>query len=159
MSGTSDDGYRRGRRVEAEQRQRVRSVYRRLLLIIWTIGTVMALAVFGANVSGAFAVVVVMHIFFSGLIWADIRALRKQGVEWGLSRHLWFASALVFPFVTLLYCWYVGRVVRRENERRGLSEDEPSDGAADETGTKGDETTESPKSPEPSTERERTGSR
>ncbi|ELZ34458.1 hypothetical protein C474_02091 [Halogeometricum pallidum JCM 14848] len=126
MSGTSDDGYRRGRQVEGEGRRRVGSVYRRLLLIIWTIGTVIALAVFGANVSGALAVVVVMHVFFSGIIWADIRALRKQGVEWGLSRHLWFASALVFPFVTLLYCWYVNRVVRRENERRGFEEEEPS---------------------------------
>lgn len=126
MSGTSDDGYRRGRQVEDEGRRRVGSVYRKLLLVIWTIGTVIALAVFGANVTGAFAVVVVMHVFFSGIIWADIRALRKQGVEWGLSRHLWFASALVFPFVTLLYCWYVNRVVRRENERRGFSEGEPA---------------------------------
>ena len=125
MSGTSDDGYRRGRQVEQEGRRRVQSVYRRLLLVIWVIGTVIALAVFGANVSGALAVVVVMHVFFSGLIWADIRTLRKQGVEWGLSRHLWFSSALVFPFVTLLYCWYVGRVVRRENEQRGFDGDEP----------------------------------
>ncbi|MDS0292600.1 hypothetical protein [Halogeometricum luteum] len=163
MSRTSDDGYRRGRRAETEGRRRVGSVYRRLLLVIWTIGTVIALAVFGANVSGALAVVVVMHIFFSGIIWADIRALRKQGVEWGLSRHLWFASALVFPFVTLVYCWYVGRIVRRENERRGLSEDEsPDDGeeaAGDGAETAGDRAeTANDGPPGPSAERDRTGS-
>lgn len=140
MSGT-DDGYRRGRRVEEGRRQRVGSVYRKLLLIIWTIGTVIALAVFGANVSAALAVVVVMHIFFSGIIWVDIRALRKQGVEWGLSRHLWFASALVFPFVTLLYCWYVGRVVRRENERRGYATEANDGGGTVEAGASGDEAT------------------
>lgn len=152
MSGTSDDGYRRGRRSEEERRPRVGSVYRRLLLLIWTIGTVIALAVFGANVSGALAVVAVMHIFFAGIIWADIRALRKQGVEWGLSRHLWFSSALVFPFVTLLYCWYVGRVVRRENERRGHPAGDPSEAA--ETGASGGEAT-----TEPPVERDRTDSK
>lgn len=138
MSGTSDDGYRRGRQVEQKRSPRVRSVYRTLLLLIWTIGTVLALAVFGANVSGALVVVVVMHIFFSGIIWADIRALRKQGVEWGLSRHLWFASALVFPFVTLAYCWYVQRVVRRENERRGYADGETEDGETNDDGANED---------------------
>lgn len=154
MSGTSDDGYRRGRRVEEERRPRVGSVYRKLLLVIWTIGTVIALAVFGANVSAAFAVVVVMHIFFSGIIWADIRALRKQGVEWGFSRHLWFATALVFPFVTLLYCWYVGRVVRRENERRGYADETDGASGTVETGASGDEAT-----AQRSAERDRTDSK
>ncbi|SFR69170.1 hypothetical protein [Halogeometricum limi] len=127
MSRTSGDEYRRGRRVERERESfEVESVYRRLLLLIWGLGALIVLVVpaFGVGWSGIVAVVLVMHVFFSGLIRADISALRKQGVEWGASRHLWFASALVFPLVTLAYYWYSGRVVRRENERR-------VDGAAD----------------------------
>lgn len=132
MSGTSGDEYRRGKQVEEKREPKVGSVYRRLLLIIWTLGTVIALLVpaFGVGWPGIFAVVAVMHAFFAGLIWLDIRSLRRRGVEWGLSRHLWFASAIVFPLVALAYCWYVKRVVRRENERRGYGDGE----SAEETG-------------------------
>jgi membrane-bound ClpP family serine protease len=140
MSGQHGDGYRRGRQVEQEREPRVGSVYRRLLLIIWGLGAVILLVVpaFGVGWTGIFAVVLVMHGFFAGLIFLDIRSLRQQGVEWGYSRHLWFSSALVFPFVTLVYCWYVARVVRRENERRGYTDD----GAAEDDSGSDDEAAE-----------------
>jgi membrane-bound ClpP family serine protease len=135
MSGQRGDGYRRGRQTEQEREPRVGSVYRRLLLIIWGLGAVILLVVpaFGVGWTGIFAVVLVMHAFFAGLIFLDIRSLRQQGVEWGYSRHLWFSSALVFPFVTLVYCWYVARVVRRENERRGYDAESEASDDADET--------------------------
>jgi membrane-bound ClpP family serine protease len=140
MSGQHGDGYRRGRQVEEQREPRVGSVYRRLLLIIWGLGAVILLVVpaFGVGWTGIFAVVLVMHGFFAGLIFLDIRSLRQQGVEWGYSRHLWFSSALVFPFVTLVYCWYVARVVRRENERRGYTDD----GAAEDDSGSDDEAAE-----------------
>ena len=133
MSGQHGDGYRRGRQVEEQREPRVGSVYRRLLLIIWGLGAVILLVVpaFGVGWTGIFAVVLVMHAFFAGLIFLDIRSLRQQGVEWGYSRHLWFSSALVFPFVTLVYCWYVARVVRRENERRGYTDNEAAEAESD----------------------------
>ncbi|RYJ13924.1 hypothetical protein ELS19_08035 [Halogeometricum borinquense] len=131
MSGERSDGYRRGRQVERDATSEpVNSVYRRLLLLIWGLGAAIVLVVpaFGVGWPGIFTVIGVMHIFFSGLIWADIRALRRQGVEWGLSRHLWFSAALVFPLVTLAYYWYVGRVVTRENERRSDDADSSTAG-------------------------------
>jgi hypothetical protein len=69
------------------------------------------------------AVVLVMHIFFSGLIYADIKVLRRQGLDWGISRHLWFGAALVLPFVALAYYVYSGRRIRAENEQRNTGHD------------------------------------
>jgi len=72
-------------------------------------------------------VLLVSHLFLAGLVRQDIKSIRKQGVEWGFSRHLWFAATLVFPLVAPAYYLYSGRVVRRENERRkhrqGLGDD------------------------------------
>jgi hypothetical protein len=130
MSSRRHDGYRRGRDAEAEEEQSaVSPVYRPLIGIVWAIGAVIVLVVFGSSVQGAAAAVVVSHIFLAALVFADIRSLRKQGVDWGLSRHLWFWATLFLPLVAPAYYWYSGRVVRRENERRGVSRDADGDDA------------------------------
>jgi hypothetical protein len=119
------DEYRRGTQVTRERekrRNRVTPLYRRILPVLWAVGTVLFL--FFAAWRGpapSLAVVVVMHVFFAGLIRGDIRALRRQGLEWGFSRHVWFAAALVLPFVALVYYVYSGRRVRRVNEERGVA--------------------------------------
>jgi hypothetical protein len=89
--------------------------------VVWGIGAVLFLVVLGFDVAAAFAVVLVTHVFFAGLIRADIKSLRRQGVDWGFSRHLWFAGAFTLPFVAPAYYWYSGRVVRGENEERGVA--------------------------------------
>lgn len=143
MSGEHGDGYRRGRQVEETGPPRVESVYRRLLLLVWGLGAVIVLVVpaFGVGWGGIFSVIAVTHLFFAGIVWGDVRALRRQGVEWGLSRHLWFSAAVVIPFTALAYYWYAGRVIRRENERRGYGDDdgtETGDDDGTETETEGD---------------------
>lgn len=136
--GSSGDGYRRGRAVERDAEEwSVSGVYRPILPVIWGIGAVLFLGVGWFDLRGAAAVVLVTHLFFAGLIRADIKSLRKQGVDWGHSRHLWFGAAVALPFVAPAYYWYSGRVVRRVNESRragaaerpaDAGEEDPSDG-------------------------------
>lgn len=98
--------------------------YRRVLPVIWGIGAVIILVLsflnigFGVVVRAVAGVFLITHVFFAGLIRADIKSLRRQGVDWGHSRHLWFGAAFTLPFVALAYYWYSGRVVRRANESR-----------------------------------------
>ncbi|MFC6825349.1 hypothetical protein [Halopelagius fulvigenes] len=133
--GSSGDGYRRGRDVERERDDpSVSGVYRPILPVIWGIGAVLFLVVGWFDLRGALAVVLVTHLFFAGLIRADIKSLRRQGVDWGHSRHLWFGAAFTLPFVALAYYWYSGRVVRRANESRGVGDADDADdgrGASD----------------------------
>lgn len=122
------DSYRRGRQVERDQtRPKVRPRYRGILPVIWGIGAVLAFVAGMFGWDALLAVVVVMHIFFSGLIYADIKVLRRQGLDWGVSRHLWFGAALVLPFVALAYYVYSGRRIRAENDRRNTGERNPAD--------------------------------
>jgi hypothetical protein len=128
MSSRRHDGYRRGRDAESDEDETaVSPVYRPLVGIVWALGAVIVLVVFGSSIQGAAAAFVVSHIFLAGLVYADIRSLRKQGVEWGLSRHLWLWATLFLPFVAPAYYWYSGRVVRRENERRGVGGENSTD--------------------------------
>ncbi|SEO87671.1 hypothetical protein SAMN04487948_106113 [Halogranum amylolyticum] len=119
------DSYRRGKQVERDQtRPRVRSRYRPILPVIWTIGTVLAFLVLPFGWDAVVAVVFVLHLFFAGLVHGDIRALRRQGLEWGFTRHLWFAAAFVLPLVALAYYVYSGRRIAAENERRNTGDGE-----------------------------------
>lgn len=123
------DSYRRGKQVERNRtRPRVRSLYRNILPVIWAIGAVLAFLVLPFGWDATFAVVLVMHIFFAGLVYADIKGLRRQGLDWGFTRHLWFAAAFTLPFVAPAYYLYSGRRIERENERRNLRE-KPSESA------------------------------
>lgn len=113
------DSYRRGKQVERNKtRPSVRAPYRGVLPVIWAIGGLLFLLVLPFGWDAGLAVVVVTHLFFAGIIHIDIKAQRRQGVDWGLSRHLWFGAAVVFPFVALIYYVYSGRRVAAENERR-----------------------------------------
>ncbi|KAB1196131.1 MULTISPECIES: hypothetical protein [Haloferax] len=122
----SADEYRRGRKVERERQQkdrRARGRYRGVLPAIYAIGfvsfTVVSLFI---GPEPAFAVYLVTHLFYAGLIRADIKSLQSQGIDWGFSRHLWFGAAFALPFVAPAYYLYSGRVLRRENESRGVSD-------------------------------------
>lgn len=130
------DSYRRGKQVDRNRtRPRVRAPYRGILPLIWVIGAVLlVVAALFVGPDGALAVVLVMHLFFAGVIHIDIKAQRRQGLEWGLWRHLWFGVAIVFPFVALVYYVYSGRKVRAENSRRntGKTEGEVEDDGTDE---------------------------
>ncbi|WP_380675923.1 hypothetical protein [Salinigranum sp. GCM10025319] len=121
-ANTTGDEYRRGREAEARQHRQptVNPLYRPIILVVWAIGLVIALVttLFAAFPETTFWVVLVSHLFLAGLVRQDIKSIRTQGVEWGLSRHVWFAATLVFPLVAPAYYLYSGRVVSRENERR-----------------------------------------
>lgn len=128
------DSYRRGKQVERDQtRPRVKPLYRNILPVIWAIGVVLAVLVLPFGWDAAFAVVFVLHLFFAGLVHADIKSLRRQGLDWGYSRHLWFGAAFALPLVALAYYVYSGRRVKRENERRNLRERPESVESADST--------------------------
>ena len=132
------DSYRRGKQVDRNNvRARVRAPYRGVLPLIWAIGAVLLLVVsLFVGPDGALAVVFVMHLFFAGIIHLDIKVQRRQGLEWGLWRHLWFGAAVVFPLVALVYDLYSGRKVRAENERRntGTADTDESEGDGDSSG-------------------------
>jgi hypothetical protein len=121
-ANTTGDEYSRGRAVEERQQRQpsVDPLYRPIIAVVWAIGAVIAFVttLFAAFPESTFFVVLVSHLFLAGLVRGDINSMRNQGVEWGLSRHLWFAATLVFPLVAPAYYLYSGRVVRRENERR-----------------------------------------
>lgn len=122
----STDEYRRGREVERERQQKQRRAdgrYRGILPVIYAIGFVIFTAVsLFVGPQPAFAVYLVTHVFYAGLIRADIKTLRRQGIDWGFSRHLWFGAAFALPFVAPVYYLYSGRVLRRENESRGVTD-------------------------------------
>lgn len=116
----SDDEYRRGRAVtRGDERAEVRPRYRRLLPVVWGVGAVLFVVGLALGPAPALAVLGVTHVFFAGLIRADIAALRRQGVNWGPTRHLWLAAALLLPFAAPAYYVVSGRKVRTTNERRG----------------------------------------
>ncbi|WP_411966646.1 hypothetical protein [Haloferax sp. YSSS75] len=122
----STDEYRRGRKVERERQgknRRARGRYRGVIPVIYAIGfvifTVVSLFI---GPEPAFAVYLVTHLFYAGLVRADINSIRGQGVDWGFSRHLWFGAAFALPFVAPAYYLYSRRVLRRENESRGLGD-------------------------------------
>ncbi|WP_396612469.1 hypothetical protein ACH9L7_04125 [Haloferax sp. S1W] len=120
----STDEYRRGRAVERERKKRNRAVsgrYRGVIPVIYGIGLIIFL---GASLfigpESAFAVYLVTHLFYAGLIRGDIKSLRKQDIDWGFSRHAWFGAALTLPFVAPAYYLYSRRVIHRENQSRGV---------------------------------------
>jgi hypothetical protein len=121
-TNTTGDEYSRGRDVETRQQRQpaVSPLYRPLIIVVWGIGVVLGVVttLFAGFPQTTFWVVVVSHLFLAGLIRQDIKSIRKQGVDWGHSRHVWFAATLVFPLVAPLYYLYSGWVVDRENERR-----------------------------------------
>ena len=146
-ANTTGDEYSRGRSVEDRQQRQplVNPLYRPVIIVVWAVGLVLAI-IPGLFSGFAFPqanilVVATVRICLAGLVYQDIKSIRKQGVDWGLTRHLWFASTLVFPLVAPLYYFYSGRVVGRENERRkrkrGIVDDAEgdADAAADTSGT------------------------
>lgn len=117
------DSYLRGEDVDADTDPRqspVRSPYRRLVGIVWAVGVVLLLLAPLAGAQGIAAVYLVTHVFLAGFVRTDVLALRRQGLDWGASRHLWFAAALVLPLVAPAYYLYAGRRIDAENERRGF---------------------------------------
>jgi hypothetical protein len=123
----------------------VNPLYRPIVLVVWAVGLAIAFVttLFAAFPETTFWVVLVSHLFLAGLVRQDITSIRKQGVEWGLSRHVWFAATLVFPLVAPAYYLYSGRVVSRENERRRRrqavdADSEDRDGNRDGVGGNGD---------------------
>ncbi|ELZ81494.1 hypothetical protein KU306_13465 [Haloferax larsenii] len=122
----STDEYRRGRAVEREREKNQRAVhgrYRGVLPVIYGIGLVIFVVVsLFMGPEQAFAVYLVTHLFYAGLIRADIKSLRSQGLDWGFSRHLWFGAAFALPFVAPAYYLYSRRLIRRENESRDVAE-------------------------------------
>ncbi|WP_410764460.1 hypothetical protein [Haloferax sp. DFSO60] len=118
----STDEYRRGRAVErerAKKRANISGQYRGVLPTLYVIGLVLfAVVSLFLGPEPAFMVVFVSHLFYAGLIRADIKSLRRQGVKWGASRHLWFGAAFALPFVVPVYYLYSRRVIRRENDAR-----------------------------------------
>lgn len=111
--------YRTGTEVEGARRPEVSGLYRPLLPWIWALGGVLLFLAGFLGWGEALTVVIVTHIFFAGLIRADIKSMRKQGLDWGKSRHLWFGAALGLPFVVPAYYYVSGRKVRRANRERG----------------------------------------
>jgi hypothetical protein len=141
-ANTTGDEYSRGRAAEERQQRQpsVNPLYRPIIIVVWALGVVLAFVttLFAGFPQTTLFVVGTCHLFLAGLVQRDIASIRKQGVDWGHSRHLWFAATLVFPLVAPLYYLYSGRVVERENERRkrkrGIVDDaDASDTAADAT--------------------------
>ena len=130
-ANTTGDEYSRGRAAEERQQRQpsVNPLYRPIIIVVWAIGCVLAFVttLFSGTPTTTLFVVGTAHLFLAGLINRDIKSIRKQGIDWGLSRHLWFAATIVFPLVSVAYYLYSGRIVARENERRkrkrGLSDD------------------------------------
>jgi hypothetical protein len=126
----SSDEYRRGEQIQQERARAppVRSLYRPVVLLVWLVGIPLlagATYLFGPLLG--LVVIAVVHLFVGGMIWADIRALRRQGLDWGLSRHLWFGAGVGLPFVAPAYYLYAGRKLDAENRARGYDPeaDEP----------------------------------
>lgn len=134
-ANTTGDEYSRGRTAESRQQRqpRVNPLYRPIIVVVWAIGLVLAFVttLFAGFPQTTLFVVGTAHLCLAGLVQQDIKSIRKQGVEWGHSRHLWFSATLVFPLVPIAYYLYCGRVVSRENERRqrkrGLADDEEAE--------------------------------
>ena len=115
-----DDEYRRGRNVTREDTPvEVSPQFRPVLPVVWGVGAALFLAGLWFGAAPALAVVGVTHLFFAGLVRADIAALRRQGVTWGASRYGWITAVLVLPFAAPAYYVVSGRKVREVNERRG----------------------------------------
>jgi hypothetical protein len=138
-TNTTGDEYSRGREVEERQQRQpaVSPLYRPIIIVVWAIGVVIAfvMTLFSNAGTTTLWVVLISHLFLAGLVRQDINSIRKQGVEWGLSRHVWFAATLVFPLVAPLYYVYSGRVVSRENERRKRRQGIETDGTDGTDGT------------------------
>ncbi|WP_224335785.1 hypothetical protein [Haloprofundus halobius] len=116
------DAYRRGRDADPGgdgwSERRLVAPYRKLVLLIWLLGIpILVLSIPIGNGSGL-VVMLVTHLFIAGFIRSDIKAMRRQGYDWGWSRHLWFGAAFALPFVAPAYYLYSGRRIREENERR-----------------------------------------
>lgn len=143
-ANTTGDEYSRGREVENRQQRQpmVDPLYRPIIIVVWAIGVVLGFVttLFAGFPQTTFFVVVTSHLFLAGLVQRDIKSIRKQGVEWGFSRHLWFATTLVFPLVAPLYYLYSGWIVRRENDRRkrirGIDSADAGDSVDAEAGSK-----------------------
>lgn len=115
----AQDSYRRGRDVERDaERPPVVSRYRRLLPVLWVVGALLFLVTVPLGQGAPTMVLLVTHLFFGSLVFGDIRRLRRQGLTWGYSRHLWVAAAFVLPLAVLAYYLYSGRRVEAENARR-----------------------------------------
>lgn len=136
---TSGDEYSRGRTEEKRQHRqpRVSPRFRPVIIVVWGLGLAILFVLSLFSQAGATIpwVVLVTHLALAWLVRLDIKSIRKQGVEWGYSRHLWFGATVVFPLVAPAYYLYSGRVVGRENERRkrkqelvDADEDSPDDG-------------------------------
>jgi hypothetical protein len=128
---TTGDEYSRGRDEESRQARetKVNPRYRPVVVAVWGVGLVILFVLSLFSQAGATIpwVVLVTHLSLAWLIRLDIKSIRNQGVEWGLSRHVWFGAAVVFPLVAPAYYLYSGRVVDRENDRRRRGRERTAD--------------------------------
>lgn len=129
---TTGDEYSRGRVEEKRQHRqpKVNPRFRPVIVVVWGVGLAILFVLSLFSQAGATLpwVILVSHLALAWLVRLDIKSIRKQGVDWGYSRHVWFGATVVFPLVAPAYYLYSGRVVGRENERRkrvqGRSDDE-----------------------------------
>lgn len=116
------DSYRRGRDADRGgdgwSERRLVAPYRKLVLLIWVLGIPLLVLSIPVGDGAGLVVMLVTHLFIAGFVRSDIKAMRRQGYEWGWTRHLWFGAAFALPFVAPAYYLYSGRRIRAENERR-----------------------------------------
>nr|WP_071391194.1 hypothetical protein [Haloprofundus marisrubri] len=116
------DSYRRGRDAnrggDGASERRLVAPYRKLVLLIWGLGIPLLVLSIPFGDGSGLVVMLITHLFIAGFLRTDIKAMRRQGYDWGWTRHLWFGAAFALPLVAPIYYLYSGRVVRAENERR-----------------------------------------
>lgn len=121
----SADGYRRGSAITRDtKRPPVEARFRPVIPVVWLLGSITLIVVIGVDPASWLSVVLVTRAFLAGLILLDGQGLRRQGLDWGFTRHLWVGAAVALPLVALLYYAYSGRLIRRENESRGYVDGE-----------------------------------
>jgi len=124
MSTERADGYAPTPPVDPDgDAGRVRGFVRPIIPVVWVLGAVMFVASVGIEMWAALAALIVTHLFFAGLVLVDVRSLRRQGVDWGRSRHAWVGAALILPFAALAYYVHAGRRIAAANRTREANGD------------------------------------
>jgi len=134
MNATSADAPGQERTGETPP-ETVEGFVRPLLPVLWAVGGALLVVAIGIEMWAALSVLVVTHLFFAVLVYADVQSLRRQGLDWGASRHAWVLAALVLPFAAPAYYVYAGRRIAAANRPH----DADDAGGEGDTGGEGDE--------------------